>query len=260
MAIALITGASAGIGAVFARELASRGYDLLLVARRQDRLAELAQELIDRHGHQVETLCQDLTANNSTEAVTNFVADRPIDLLINNAGYGSYGEFTGIDRQTQLQMIQLNITALVDLTYQFLPGMKERGKGSIINVASIAAFQPMPYVAIYAATKAFVLSFSEALWAENAQTGVQILALCPGPTQTEFFQASGWPGYDSSSQNYGQATTPEVVVQEALAALGTNVSHVVNGGLPNRLITGVSRLVPREMLVKMVANAMQPKS
>jgi uncharacterized protein len=260
MALALITGASAGIGAVFAQELAQRGFDLLLVARRTDRLTALAQEISERHGRQVEILGQDLTAADSTEAVRQLVADRPLDLLINNAGYGSYGEFTKLDRQTQLQMIQLNITAVVDLTYQFLPAMQARGQGGIINVASIAAFQPMPYVAIYAATKAFVLSFSEALWAENAQTGVKILALCPGPTQTEFFQASGWQGYDSSSKNYAQATTPEEVVREALAAMDTNVSHVVNGGLPNRLITGMSRLVPREMLAKMVANAMQPKS
>lgn len=262
MAVALITGASAGIGMVFAQELASRGYDLVLVARRQDRLEKLATDLRDRYSCQIEVLPQDLSLANGATAVAELVAAKgwSINLLINNAGYGSYGEFTQIDRQTQLQMIQLNILALVDLTHQFLPGMQARGHGSIINVASTAAFQPMAYVATYAATKAFVLSFSEALWAENLDKGVQVLALCPGPTQTEFFTASGWPGYDAGSKNYGQATTPGEVVKEALAALGTDVSHVVNGGLPNRLITGLSRLVPRELLAKIVSREMKPKS
>jgi uncharacterized protein len=262
MPIALITGASSGIGAVFAKDLAAKGYSLALVARRQEKLEQLAAELTDRYGCKIEILVQDLTEPDAAVKVHEALAakDWRVDLLINNAGFGGFGEFTKSDRAEVLNMIQLNISSLVDLTYQFLPEMQSRRQGQIINVASIAAFQPMPYVALYAATKAFVLSFSEALWAENAQTGVRILALCPGPTRTEFFGRSGWEGYDEGSPGYGQAATAEEVVQEALAALKSDVSNVVTGGLGNKAITSLSRIAPREVLLKIIAKQFQPKS
>lgn len=137
--------------------------------------------------------------------------------------------------------------------------MQERRQGSIINVSSIAAFQPMPYLAVYAATKAFVLSFSEALWAENQTYGVKILVLCPGPTKTEFFEASQWEGFDSNSAEYSRAATAEEVVKDALDSLNAGVSHVVTGGLQNKLITSLSRFLPRESIVKVIAKQLQPK-
>ncbi len=261
MSTALITGASSGIGAVFARELAAIGNNLVLVARRQERLEELAIELSTKYGIQVELLTIDLSKPEAATAVYQTVTAKnwTIDLLVNNAGFGDFGEFSKGDRLKFLNMIQLNISALVDLTYQFLPQMQERGKGSIINVASIAAFQPMPYVAVYAATKAFVLSFSEALWAENQKYGVKILALCPGSTKTEFFEAAQWQGFDSNSAEYNRATTAEEVVKDALDSLNAGVSHVVTGGLPNKVITSLSRFLPRESIVKVIAKQFQPK-
>jgi uncharacterized protein len=261
MSTALITGASSGIGAVFARELAARGDNLVLVARRQERLEKLAAELIAKYRIQVEVLTIDLSKPEAATAVYQTVTAKnwTIDLLVNNAGFGDFGEFSKCDRLKLLNMIQLNISTLVDLTYQFLPQMQQRGEGSIINVASIAAFQPMPYVAVYAATKAFVLSFSEALWAENQNNSVKILALCPGTTQTEFFEAAQWEGFDSKSVDYSRAATAEEVVKDALDSLNAGVSHVVTGGLQNKVITSLSRFLPRESIVKVIAKQFQPK-
>jgi uncharacterized protein len=261
MSTALITGASSGIGEVFARELAAKQYDLVLVARRQEKLERLAAELTERYQIRVEVIPQDLSVPEAAATVyqTTLAKNWSIDLLINNAGFGDFGEFTQADRQKVLNMIQLNIAALVDLTYQFLPQMQQRGKGSIINVASIAAFQPMPYLAVYAATKAFVLSFSEALWAENQDKDIKVLALCPGPTQTEFFAVSQFPDSNTNSPDYMRMATSEEVVRDALIALEAGVSHVVTGGLTNKMITSVSRFLPRQSIVQLIAKQFAPK-
>jgi uncharacterized protein len=249
MSTALITGASSGIGAAFAEVLAKDRMDLVLVARSEDRLQQLANTLQSIHGIRVDVIVQDLT---QPEAATVLY-----DLLINNAGFGDYGSFGDRPRQKQLDMIALNVAALVDLTHQFLPQMQQRRSGSILNIASIAAFQPMPYMSVYAATKAFVLSFSEALWAENQNTGVHIMAVCPGPTESQFFEAADFPKtLASNSQSIASA---EAVVQEALQALKNRQSNVVAGGLANQAIANASRFLPRRTLVNGIAKLFRPK-
>jgi uncharacterized protein len=169
MPTALITGASMGIGAEFARQLAQKGYDLILVARSTDKLQAIAADLTNRCGIKAQTITADLTMPQACLNVFKQLQaeDITIDLLVNNAGFGDYGEFCQSDGPKQTAMIQLNVQALVDLTHLVLPTMLARNSGNIINVASIAAFQSMPYLAVYAATKAFVLSFSTSLWAET---------------------------------------------------------------------------------------------
>ncbi len=158
----------------------------------------------------------------------------------------------------QLTMVQLNIVALVELSHLFLQGMRQRKSGSIINVASIAAFQPMPYLSIYAASKAFVLSFSEALWAENKDLGIGVLCLCPGPTESDFFAVAEFPKSMASSS--GQKLVPAAeVVRDALKALDKNESNVVTGGIPNQIIANMPRLMPRELLVKSVEKVFRAK-
>ncbi|MGF1600454.1 MAG: SDR family NAD(P)-dependent oxidoreductase [Thermosynechococcaceae cyanobacterium] len=258
MATALITGASSGIGEAFAVELAQRGMDVVLVARSKTKLQQLAERLKSQHNIRAEVIVQDLTAPEAASAVYKAVQalGQSIDLLINNAGFGDYGVFCDRPRQKQLDMIGLNITALVDLTHRFLTDMVERQSGSIINVASIAAFQPLPYLSVYAATKAFVLSFSEALWEENRKHHVCVLAVCPGPTETQFFEAAEFPTTFAGSNQ--KATSSEAVVQEAMRALAAKQSNVVTGGIGNWLISNVSRVWPRQSLVSGVAKVMKP--
>lgn len=188
---ALVTGASAGIGEEFARQLARRGTDLVLVARRGERLAELADELGGEV--EVEVLAADLLAPSGRESVEERLRAfaGPVDLLVNNAGYGMYGPFAELDVERQTRMIELNVTALTRLAHAVAGRLRQDGAGGIINVASTAAFQPDPYGAVYGATKAFVLSFSEALHEELAPAGVRVTALCPGFTATEFQHVAG---------------------------------------------------------------------
>ncbi|MGB5711490.1 MAG: SDR family oxidoreductase [Waterburya sp.] len=253
MKTALITGASSGIGETFARELASRKTDLVLVARSQDKLEKLATELSSKYQVQTEVVVQDLTESAAGQAVFDAVQAKGlfIDLLINNAGFGDYGTFSDRPLSKQMAMVQLNITAVVELTGLFLPLMQQRGSGAIINISSIAGFQPIPYMSVYAATKAFVLSFSEALWAENKDLGVKILAVCPGPTESQFFNRADFP--DSATGLNGiTMTTAEKIVQETFKALDKEQSNVVTGGFANRMIVNLPRLVPRDLLVDVV--------
>ncbi len=190
---ALVTGASAGIGAEFARALAARGSDVILVARSQERLRALADELARDFGVRAEVIAADLTR---ADAARDLYAEAEVrgltvDLLINNAGFGTHGPFETLAPARDHAEVMLNVAAVVDLTHLFLPAMLKRGDGAVINVASTASFQPVPYMAVYGATKAFVLSFSEALWAECRGRGVRVLALCPGTTATEFFDVVG---------------------------------------------------------------------
>jgi short-subunit dehydrogenase len=216
MKTALITGASTGIGVVFARQLAQRQMELILVARSRDKLEQLAAELEEQYGVKVTVIVQDLTVAGAGKLVYDTVNQKGInvDLLVNNAGFGDYGAFSEQDLARQLEMIQLNNLVLVELTHYFLRPMLTGAGGAIINVASIAGFQPLPYLSVYAATKAFVLSFSESLWAENKDKGVEILALCPGPTESNFFEVARFPRAFMGKN--GRLDSAEVVVQEAL--------------------------------------------
>ncbi|MEL7038101.1 MAG: SDR family oxidoreductase [Cyanobacteria bacterium J06592_8] len=252
MTTALITGASFGIGETFATELASRQTNLVLVARSQDKLTQLAQQLSQQHQIQTHVIAKDLTEPGATQAVFDEITQQgmTIDLLINNAGFGDYGAFAERDLQKQVKMIQLNITALVELSHLFLAPMRQRGSGSIINVASIAAYQPIPYMSIYAATKAFVLHFSEALWAENKENGIHISALCPGPTESKFFEVAEFPS--TMGDGKGKLVPAEEVVKDALQAVEKNQPVVVTGGFGNQVIVNISRFFPRETVVSLV--------
>lgn len=258
MPTALVTGASSGIGAAFSSALAQRGFDLILVARSQEKLEQMAEKFQAEQGISVMVLAQDLCAENAVNRVFNEVNSKGygVDLLINNAGFGDYGLFAHSDRLKQLDMIDLNIRALVEMTHVWLPEMRLRQVGDIINVASIAGFQPMPYLSVYAATKAFVLSFSEALWAENQEMGIKVLALCPGPTESQFMEVANFP---RNLATPGQSlVTSEEVVEAALKALARGDSNTVTGGLINQIVINASRFVPRSWIVNGIKRIMAP--
>jgi len=259
MSTALITGASAGIGKAFAEKLAARHTNLVLVARSEDKLTQLATQLQEQHKIQVEIIVQDLTQPDATTNVFNYTQakDLTIDLLINNAGFGDYGEFAESDGEKQIKMLQLNVIALVDLTHKYLPSMRKNRSGNIINISSIAGFQPMPYLSVYAASKAFVLNFSEALWAENKPYGVGVLVVCPGPTDTNFFVAADFPETLTNQNKSNNIATPEEVVNDALNALDKGKSNVVSGGILNQAIVNVSRFLPRETIVSLLEKQFQ---
>jgi short-subunit dehydrogenase len=252
MPTALITGASGGIGKCFAEKLASLNTNLIIVARSEDKLNALAQQLQEQHNIQVDVIVKDLTQSSAAGEVYEVTQAKglTVDLLINNAGFGDYGEFSQTDGSRQVQMVQLNNVALVDLTHRFLPQMRDRRSGSIINVSSIAAFQPIPYLSVYAATKAFIRSFSEALWAENRQYGVRVLVVCPGPTETNFYAAANFP--PALARNAKSISTPEEVVNESLKALEQGHATVVVGGIASKFITGLSSIVPRKTLLNVL--------
>lgn len=191
--IALITGASAGIGSAFAHRLADRGYDLVVVARRADRLSELAEQISIRTGNDVEVLVADLESTDGVSAAEARLTndERPIDLLVNNAGFGTSGRFDQIPIESEEAEIRLNVVALVRLTHAALGVMVARGHGGVINVSSVGAYQPTPYSATYAATKAFVSSFTNAIYEELRGTGVKAMVLAPGFTHTEFHSRAG---------------------------------------------------------------------
>lgn len=251
----LITGASSGIGAAFARKLAARGRNVLLVARSEDKLIALCNELGRLTSVRAQYLTIDLEQPDAAAQLFEETQKREleIDMLINNAGFGSMGDFTKLDLNRELEMIQLNIRALVDLTHRFLPPMRERQRGTIINVSSTAGFQAVPYMATYAATKAFVLSFSEALWDENRKHGVNVMALCPGVTETNFFEASG---IDRPPMRTIQ--TPEEVVETALRALHRKKGLVISGWT-NLLTVEAERFVPRSVVTRVAGKALRSR-
>lgn len=242
----LITGASSGIGEAFARKLAARGDNLLLVARSEDKLINLCNELGRVKSISAQYVAMDLSEPDAPARLFEETQKREleIDLLINNAGFGSLGDFTNLELARELDMIDLNIRALVELTNRFLLPMRSRKSGAIINVASTAGFQPVPFMATYAATKAFVLSFSEALWEENRPYGIKVMALCPGVTDTNFFAAAHMqrpPGRVSQ--------TADEVVDAALRGLRRGKGHIISGWT-NFFMVETERLVPRSIVAR----------
>lgn len=254
MPTTLITGASAGLGAAFARALAAKHQNLILTARRADRLETLAAELRTAHGIQVDIFPADLADPAAPDQLIAAIAAAglTIDDLINNAGYGVQGGFADGDAPAQLGMIDLNIRALVALTHAVLPQMVARRSGGVLNIASTAAFQPGPWLAVYYATKAFVLSFSEAIHEEVKDKGVRVAALCPGPTRTEFADLAGMG--DSALFNRF-ASDPEIVVRDGLKALADNQAVRISG-MANTLMAGSIRLTPRG-LARRIAGSLQ---
>jgi hypothetical protein len=250
---ALVTGASSGIGEVFARQLAEGGADLVLAARSQDKLEALAQELEARFGTSVEVLACDLSEPGAGAALAARLAEREvrIDVLINAAGFGLFGQVHEVGPVQTSQQVRLNVDALTELTCALLPQMRARNRGAIVNVASTAAFQPLPYMAVYGATKAYVLSFTEALWAETRGTEVRVTALCPGATDTLFFDTA------SEHASIGRRMAPAEVVAAAFSALERRHCSVIPG-LRNRLLAGTPRLAPRQTVVRISERTMRP--
>jgi short-subunit dehydrogenase len=253
---ALVTGASSGIGAEFARQLAARGMHLVIVARREDRLKALAEELDTRHGTRCEVIVADLSVPEESQRLFDDVASRGIEveLLINNAGFGFVGTADDTQPQRMMEMIRLNIAALTELTYLFLPAMLERQHGGIINVASVAAFQPVAYMPVYSASKAFVLHFSEALWAECRDRKVTIQGLCPGTTETEFFDVAGVSGWLKKQRSH----TAAYVVRKSIRGLDKGRQYVVPGFL-NLVLSLSVRLARRKMVVLQSMRFFRPR-
>jgi uncharacterized protein len=245
--IALVTGASAGLGVEFARQLSKRGHRLVLAARRKERLEELATELgnaravaIDlSNSNAAAKLMADLEANGET-----------VDLLVNNAGFGLIGRFAALDGKRERQMIDLNVGALTDLCRAVAPAMIERKSGAILNVASTAAFQPGPKMAVYFATKAFVLSLTEALHEELKPHGIKVSCLCPGPTRTEFGEVAGFGGNRLFDRI---AMRADKVVEIGLVGLDANRPVVVTGWL-NKLGAASTRFAPRSVVRKIAGS------
>ncbi len=241
-----------GIGEAFAEALAARGYDLALVARSAAALDEISARLRERYAIQTMALVADLQASDAVERVVAAVEARfgRVDLLVNNAGFGAHAPFATIDGARSIGQLRLNIEALVALTGRCATAMLERGTGGIINVASTAAFAPVPYMAVYGATKAFVLSFSEALAVEFRERGVRVLAVCPGPTSTNFFKTAG-EGF-----RFGRFRTSEQVVRSALRAYDRGADVIVDGRL-NAIVAALPRLFPRSTVARMAGRVMR---
>jgi hypothetical protein len=255
--LALVTGASAGIGAAFARIFASHGYDVALTARRAERLESLAEEIRLRSGVETLTVAADLAEPGAPQAILDHLAaqGRVVDALVNNAGYGHAGALTSSDLATQLGMIDLNVRALVELTYLFWDKMLANKRGGVLNVASTAAFQPGPLMANYYASKAYVLSFSEALWEEARGTGVHVSCLCPGPTESKFRERAG-TGKTRLAQ-VSKVMSAATVARQGYEGWKRN-KRVVVTGVNNKFIAGVGKYLPRETLLKTVRNIQSP--
>jgi short-subunit dehydrogenase len=253
---ALITGASAGIGAELARIFAARGHDVILVARREDALEALAGQIEGKQKVRATVLPADLAVPSAPlelfESIRGIGLD--VDILVNNAGFGLHGEFLETDIERELRMIQVNVTALVHLTKLFAPPMVHRHRGGIMNVASVAGLFPGPYKAIYYASKAFVLSFSESLAEELRDTGVSVSALCPGPTTTEFHDIAG--GKDARLMTRGVVADARSVAEFGYNALQRGV-RVAVPGVQNKLLVQAKRIVPRGLVSRLARKAQE---
>lgn len=263
MKATLITGASGGIGEVIALKLAARNQNLVLVARNESKLKALAERLTKQYSISVEYISADLSKADAAKNIFDEMQRRQlaIEMLINNAGIGSGGEFSELTLQSELEMLQLNISSLVALTHLFLQEMKTRKKGTIINVASMASFIPIPYMAAYAASKVFVRHFTQALTQECKPYNVHVMLLCPGLTKTNFNKAAGIDSevgkrlgteYNSSTQ------TPEQVADEMLNALDKRKHYIVSGKM-NRMAARLSALLPNAFLAKNFARSYRKK-
>ncbi|ANE47740.1 oxidoreductase [Paenibacillus swuensis] len=252
---ALVTGASSGIGEQFARQLAKQGSHLVLVARSEGKLENLASVLTKMYGIKAKVICMDLSKEGAPSELYQqcqcFKVD--IELLVNNAGFATHGFFEQVSGERQHEEVMLNVAAVVDMTHLFLPDMLRKNSGAVINVASTAGFQPLPYMAVYGATKAFVLSFTQALWWENRSRGIQFFALCPGSTDTSFFNVVG-----TEEASVGKKDAPERVVEVALRALKEGRTYVVPG-VQNYIRAQLSRFITRKQALRLVGGMLRPR-
>jgi len=251
---ALITGASSGLGETFARTLAALGTHVILVARSEEKLKLLAKELNDLYAIRCETIAADLSQSTSIAEITHTIRERGlrVDIIINNAGFGTYGKFDTLSPTRDHEEVMVNVSSVVDITHAFLPEMVARGEGAIINTASIASFMPLPYMPVYGASKAFVLSFSEALWRIYRQRGIRVIALCPGPVETNFFNVA-----ENHNNKKGQIVSPERVVASALRALEKGKSYVIPGVLNHLMVQGI-HLIPNTLVTNLVEQVTRP--
>ncbi len=252
---ALVTGASAGIGKALAAELAAGGTNLILTARRRDRLAELAKQFQAKHKISAEIFEADLANPSAPNEIFQFTKEKGIavDLLINNAGFGQYGELSSVEPQRLLDMVQVNCTAVLHLTRLFLPDMIARRRGDVLIVASTVAFQAVPYISTYAATKVFDLFLAEGLAEEMKPNGIRVCALCPGATESEFHDAAGHPAHARR-----RSETAEKVAKTGLRALAAGKSYVISG-LGNYFGAHGQRLVPRRLVTRIAASMFRPR-
>lgn len=257
--VAVVTGASSGLGAIFAQRLGERGYDLVLAGRDPDRLEEVRRRVAASSPDCAATLVTaDLATGDGVSALLRQLGDQPVDLLVNNAGFGTYGPFDRSDTARELDVIGVDVAALVRLTRAVLPGMLERGRGGVLNVASAIAFQPAPYQATYGAAKAFVLSFSQALWQETRHRGVTVTALCPGPTKTGFVDALS-NAAASKTAVYARLAEPGPVVDAGLRALDRGAPVAVPG-LRNQALAFLPRIAPRRLVTSISGRVLTPKA
>ena len=253
---ALVTGASAGIGRELARQLAEGGANLVLTARRGDRLAQLALELTAQHKIQAETFPADLARPETPRELFRFTQQKrlPIEVLVNNAGFGKYGEFFRTDAQRLLEMVQVNVAAVVHLTHLFLAPMAERRSGYVLIVSSTAAYQAVPYISTYAATKGFELLFAEGLAEEMRAYGVRVCCLCPGSTESEFSQVAGQPPRTARRRE-----SAEKVARVGLQALAEGRPRIISGR-QNWVNVEAQRLVPRRLVTRVAARLFSPRA
>lgn len=250
----LITGASAGIGLALAEQLASGGAHLVLTARRTDRLQKIAADLAAKHRVKIEVFPSDLLRPEAPSEIHSFTTGKriEIELLVNNAGFGAFGLGHEIPAERMLEMIQVNCSAVVHLTRLYVPAMVARRHGDVLIVASVAAFQAVPFNSVYAATKAFDLLFAQGIAEELRPSGVRVCALCPGSTNTEFQEVARQP-----DRVFRRAETAQKVARVGLDALAHGKSYVISG-LMNKLMTESQRLAPRQFVVKAAAKMMRP--
>jgi hypothetical protein len=256
MKVTLITGASSGIGEAFAKRLAASEHDLILVARSENKLHELCDELMLKYGIMAHYVALDLLEEDADEKLLEETERHgfEVDWLINNDGFGSMGDFAMLYLEKELDIIRLNVSALVALTHRFLPQMRERRRGTIVNVSSSAGFQPLPFMATYAATKAFVTSFTEAVAEENRPFGIRVMALCPGATRTNFFTASD---IREPLKVKGEQL-PEEVVEAALRGLRKGRSTVISGWA-NYIGSVFGKHVPDSVSTRIIGRTLRPK-
>ena len=248
---ALVTGASSGIGLALARSLASRGTHLIIAARSEDKLKEIAAEL-QKQGVTVSVFRSDLSQPGAAQRLAEQVsqAGLQVDLLVNNAGFGKWGEFLEVERKQYADLIQLNITALTELCHLFIPGMLQRGEGGIINVGSTASFIPVPFAAVYSASKAYVLMFTEALQGEYGERGIQCMTLCPGGTDSNFATVAN-PDVKLKAGDFKD--TPEFVAEAGIKAFLKGDLYVITGS-QNKIIGILPRFLSRKLTLKVVTN------
>jgi len=254
---ALVTGASSGIGAELIRKIASDGYDIVLTARREDRLNELSRELEDRYGVSTTVIPKDLSEPDAPVELFESVREAgfQVHTLVNNAGFPVYGRFDETPLEDELAMMQVNMAGLTHLTKLYIQPMVERGDGAILNSASLAAFSAVPRIAVYAATKAYILSFSEALAHEFKDEGIQVTALCPGAVGTEFYEKGN---IDESQVSEGSMNDPASVAEAGWEGLKAG-DRVVRPATKTKFLSRLPRILPRKMMTSMVAGVFKPK-